>query len=183
MSKIGKRVLTIPDGITAAEEGEDLVFKSAKGAIRVPMLHGVKPVIEDKTVSFELDEHSKQGRSNWGTMSSLVSNAFEGLTKGYSKKLIIEGVGYRITKNGNDLVLNLGFSHPVPYKAPEGIVFEVEKNTQLIVSGIDKARVGQVAAEIRSLKKPEPYKGKGFRYEGEVIRRKAGKKSGTTSAA
>lgn len=181
MSKIGKRILTLPAGVTITEEGKELVLKGPKGETKVPVLHGIKPVIEGNSIRFELDEHSKQGRSNWGTLSSLVSNAFEGLAKGYSKKLIIEGVGYRITKEGNDLVMNLGFSHPVKYKAPEGIAFEVEKNNQLTVSGIDKARVGQVAAEIRSLRKPEPYKGKGFRYEGEVIRRKAGKKSGTTS--
>lgn len=181
MSKIGKKILTLPDGVTATEGVRELVFKSAKGEIKVPVLHGVKTVIDGKEIRFELDEHSKRGRSNWGTTSALAQNAVIGLMKGYSKKLIIEGVGYRIVKEGNDLVLSLGFSHPVPYKAPEGITFEVEKNTVVVISGADKAQVGQVASEIRSLKKPEPYKGKGFRYEGEVIRRKAGKKSGTTS--
>lgn len=182
MSKIGKMVLLLPEGIAVREEDRALVFTGAKGEMKVPVLHGVKTVIEGKEIRFELDERSKRGRSNWGTTSALAKNAVEGLMKGYSKKLIIEGVGYRIMKEGNDLVLSLGFSHPVPYKAPEGISFEVEKNTILVVSGMDKAKVGQVAAEIRAMKKPEPYKGKGFRYEGEVIRRKAGKKSGTTTA-
>ena len=181
MSKIGKRILSIPEGVKVSEVENELVFSSSKGELKVPVLKGIKPILEGNTLSFELLESSKMGRSNWGTTSSLSSNAIEGLTKGYVKKLSIEGVGYRIMKEGNDLVLSLGFSHPVPYKAPAGITFEVEKNTQLTVSGIDKHLVGQVAAEIRSLKKPEPYKGKGFRYEGEVIRRKAGKKSGTTS--
>ncbi len=183
MSKIGKRILTIPEGITVTEENRGLVFKGKTGEIRVPVLHGVKAVQENGTLRFELDEHSKQGKSNWGTTSALASNALEGLGKGYVKKLILEGVGYRIMKEGEDLVLSLGFSHPVSYKVPEGIVFTVEKNSILTVSGIDKALVGKVAAEIRSLKKPEPYKGKGFRYEGEVIRRKAGKKAGASSSS
>jgi large subunit ribosomal protein L6 len=179
MSKIGKKLVTIPDGIAVTEEGRALLFRGAKGEIRVPILHGVTHTLNGKELTFALDEHSKIARSNWGTTASLCLNAIEGLTKGYEKKLILEGVGYRVTKDGDGLLLALGFSHPVNYPATPGITFEVEKNSILIIRGVDKIRVGQVAAEIRSMKKPEPYKGKGFRYDGEVIRRKAGKKGGT----
>ena len=130
---------------------------------------------------FTLQGSGKQSRSNWGTIRALAANAIAGLTKGFQKTLILEGVGFRINKEGDNLNLSLGFSHPIQYKARPGIIFEVEKNTILKVKGIDKELVGQVTAEIRSLKKPEPYKGKGFRYENEVIRRKAGKKAATAS--
>jgi large subunit ribosomal protein L6 len=126
---------------------------------------------------------TKQVRSNWGTLRSLIQNAIDGLVKGYEKTLLLEGVGYKMAKEGNNLSLNLGFSHPVKFAAPEHIVFEVEKNTTLKIKGFDKALVGQVAAEIRGLKKPEPYKGKGFRYSDEIIKRKAGKKAATGTAA
>lgn len=179
MSKIGKKIIEIPQSITVSEEARSFVFKNAKTSLAIPKLHGVKAILENNTVRFETTENSKQARSSWGTFSSLCSNAIEGLTKGFSKKLILEGVGFRIIKEGENLVLSLGFSHPVPYKAVPGITFEVEKNSTLTISGADKALVGQVAAEIRALKKPEPYKGKGFRYDNEVIRRKAGKKSGS----
>lgn len=182
MSKIGKKIITVPEGMTLKEEGRELVFGNAKGTIRVPILHGIKAKIEGSELTFSLDEHSKIARSNWGTVAALCLNAVEGLTKGFEKKLILEGVGYRVTKEGEGLTLNLGFSHPVQYPATEGITFEVEKNSQLTIKGFDKARVGQVAAEIRAMKKPEPYKGKGFRYEGEVIRRKAGKKGGAAGS-
>jgi large subunit ribosomal protein L6 len=179
MSKIGKKIIEIPQGITVTDESRSLIFKNAKASLTVPKLHGVKPIIEENKIHFELSENSKQARSSWGTTASLCLNAIEGLTKGYSKKLILEGVGFRVIKEGDNLNLSLGFSHPIHYKAIPGISFEVEKNSGLTISGVDKALVGQVAAEIRSMKKPEPYKGKGFRYQNEVIRRKAGKKSGS----
>jgi large subunit ribosomal protein L6 len=143
MSKIGKKIITIPDGISFSEEGRELVFKNASGETRVPMLHGVKHAIDGKTLTFQLDEHSKIGRSNWGTIAALCLNAIEGLSKGFSKKLILEGVGYRVAKDGEGLALNLGFSHPVTYPATSGITFEVEKNSILTVKGTNKAQVGQ----------------------------------------
>lgn len=179
MSKIGKKIITIPQGITVTKEEHELVFKGTKGEIRVPLLHGIDHVLTEKELSFSLNEQSKISRSNWGTIAALSLNAVEGLINGFSKKLILEGVGYRVTKDGEGLSFALGFSHPVVYLPTPGITFEVEKNSILIVRGVDKIRVGQVAAEIRAMKKPEPYKGKGFHYEGEVVRRKAGKKGGT----
>ncbi len=133
----------------------------------------------EKEISFQAENLKKQTKSNWGTLRSLVANAVTGVAEGFSKKLIIEGVGYRVVKEGNNLNMSLGFSHPVKFEAPIGIIFEVEKNSILTVKGFDKNLVGQTAAKIRAFKKPEPYKGKGFHYEGEVIRRKAGKKAAT----
>ncbi len=177
MSKIGKMVIKIPEGLSVEINEKELIFKNEKGEIKIPNLKGVKPILENNTLRFNLVEESKQSHSNWGTLAALSRNAIEGLTKGFEKTLILEGIGYRVSKEGNDLVLNVGFSHPVRYSPPPGIVFEIEKNNIIHVKGCDKALVGQVAAEIRSIKKPEPYKGTGIRYADEVIRRKAGKKA------
>lgn len=182
MSKIGKKLIEIPKEITIQISDADIVVKSAKGSLSIPVLYGVKPKLEGAELSFEVLNNTKQARSNWGTLRSLVNNAVQGLVKDYEKTLILEGVGYRVTKEGDNLTLNLGFSHPVRYEAVPGVVFEVEKNSVLKIRGADKMIVGKVAAEIRALKKPEPYKGKGFHYSDEVIRRKAGKKSGTSSS-
>ncbi len=142
----------------------------------------MRAILENGELRFELLEKTKQAVSNWGTIRSLVWNAIQGLTNNFEKSLILEGVGYRINKEGEDLVFNLGFSHPVRYKKPAGVSFELEKNSILKIKGVDKALVNQIAADIRSLKKPEPYKGKGFHYSGEVVRRKASKKTvGQTS--
>lgn len=181
MSKIGKKIIKIPDDVSVFEEENKLVFKNNKGELRVPILNGVKYVIENKNLHFELLERSKIARSNWGTFAALSINAINGLSKEFEKKLILEGVGYRVTKEGEGLIMNLGFSHPISYASVPGISFEVEKNSILVIKGNDKHLVGHVASKIRSMKKPEPYKGKGFRYDNEVIRRKAGKKSGTSS--
>jgi len=182
MSKIGKKPIEIPKEITIQISDTDIVVKNAKGSLSIPVLYGVKPKLEGTELSFEVLNNTKQARSNWGTLRSLASNAVQGLLKEYEKTLILEGVGYRVTKEGDNLTLNLGFSHPVRYMAVPGVVFEVEKNSVLKIRGADKMIVGKVAAEIRALKKPEPYKGKGFHYSDEVIRRKAGKKSGTSSS-
>ncbi|MDI6821103.1 MAG: 50S ribosomal protein L6 [Patescibacteria group bacterium] len=183
MSKIGKQPIKIPDGITVEITNDEIVIKSAKAELKTPFLKGVKPILEDGCLKLDLIGEGKQARSNWGTMRALLANSVLGLTKGFEKILLLEGVGYRVTKEGNDIIMNLGFSHPVYYKAPNGIIFEVEKSSILKVKGIDKTLVGQVAAEIRSFKKPEPYKGKGFRYSDEIIRRKAGKKAATTAGS
>ncbi len=183
MSKIGKMPITIPTGVTVTIDGSSVIVKSTKGELTVPLLQGIKVFMEGTTLSFEPQSTSKQARSNWGTQRALVQNAVQGLTKEFEKGLILEGVGFRITKEGEGLTLNLGFSHQIKYEPPKGITFEVEKNSRLKIKGVDKALVGRVAAQIRALKKPEPYKGKGFRYEGEILRRKVGKKAGAGSSA
>lgn len=162
-----------------AIDGEKILVKGPKGELGVRRLPYVTPEFDGakKELKFALEANHKQARSNWGTIRAQASNAVLGVTKGFEKTLIVEGVGYRIMKAGEDLEMTLGFSHPVNYKTKPGISFEVEKNTILKIKGIDKELVGQVAAEIRGLEKAEPYKGRGFRYEGEVVRRKAGKKA------
>lgn len=182
MSKIGKKIIVIPDGVSVEVKDGELNIKYGNETAIMPILYGVEPVLDGKNLRFELKSSTKQGKSNWGTMRSIVMNAITGIMKDFEKTLVIEGVGFRIAKDGDGLVFNLGFSHPVKYGAVQGIEFEVEKNTILKVKGKNKALVGQVAAEIRSFKKPEPYKGKGFRYIDEKIRRKAGKKSGSASS-
>lgn len=184
MSKIGKQPISVPEKVTVAlDEKERIVLvQGPLGTLRVPTPAGVNVAITPENgVVFSVTEETKQAKSNWGTVRALVANAVRGVTEGFQKTLLLEGIGYRITKDGDNLTMSLGFSHLVTFKAPEGIVFEVEKNTILRVKGIAKAQVGQTAAEIRALRKPEPYKGKGFRYDDEVIRRKAGKKAGTAS--
>ena len=155
-----------------------VIIKGPKGELSV-LLH------PDMDVTFENNEarvlprlENKKSAALWGLYRSLIANMVEGATKGFEKKLELDGIGYRVAMEGTGLLMQLGFSHPVRVSAPEGIQFQVERNV-ITVSGVDKAKVGEVAARIRSLKKPEPYKGKGIHYRGEVIRRKQGKKSGT----
>ncbi len=176
MSKIGKQPVVIPEGVTVTLNGGLLEVKSGAITLGVKILPGIKVEIRDKEIVFTPEAKTKQYLSNWGTMRSLTENAVEGSVKDFMKELILEGVGFRAVVQENILVLNLGFSHQVKFPIPEGIKIEIDKNT-LKISGPDKALVGQVAAKLRSLKKPEPYKGKGFRYSNEVIRRKAGKKA------
>ncbi len=183
MSKIGKQPVQIPAGVTATLERDFLHLKGTKGELSVAVLSGVKATIGEGVISFELLSSSKQARSNWGTMRAMTANAVKGLLSGFEKTLILEGVGYRVTKEGENLSLALGFSHPVKYAAPKGITFEVEKNSILKIKGADRQQVGQVAAEIRAMKKPEPYKGKGFHYDNETIRRKAGKKAAAATGS
>jgi large subunit ribosomal protein L6 len=184
MSKIGKQPIKIPESVSVSIENDTIKVKGPLGENSIPILAGVKPILENSQLRFEIiNASNKQARSNWGTLRSLTANAVKGVQEGFSKTLILEGIGFKITKEGNDLVFNLGFSHPVRFSTPPGITFEVEKNTILKIKGIDKSLVGQIAAEIRSLKKPEPYKGTGFRYSDEVIRRKAGKKATSGASA
>lgn len=183
MSKIGKQPIKLPEGVTAVLEGDMLHFKGAKAETSVKVLPGIKATVADGTIVFDLVGTSKQARSNWGTTRAIAQNAVSGLTSGFEKTLILEGVGYRVTKEGENLALALGFSHPVKYAAPKGISFDVEKNSILKIKGTDRQLVGQVAAEIRAMKKPEPYKGKGFHYSDEVIRRKAGKKAAAATGS
>lgn len=183
MSKVGKQPITIPENVTVSVHADDhnVVVKGPKGELTIPILTGVTVSLEGKTLTASIQSKVKQVKSNWGTERALIQNAVIGVTDGFEKTLILEGVGYRIMKEGENLTLNLGFSHPVKFEAPAGIAFEIEKNSILKIKGIDKGLVGKVAAEIRQMKKPEPYKGKGFHYEGEVVRRKAGKKAATTT--
>ena len=176
MSKIGKKPIEIPTGVTVKLESGILRVTGQKGELTLPMLQGVSAKIEGNQLLFNSAKKTKQESANWGTISALARNAIEGVSAGFKKVLEIEGVGFKAALEGKSLTLNIGFSHPVKFAIPEGVTVAVEKSTTIIISGIDKHMVGQAAAEIRALKKPEPYKGKGIRYQGEVVRRKAGKK-------
>jgi large subunit ribosomal protein L6 len=175
MSKIGKKPIIIPDNVSVETNGGFLELKSGNNVLRIKILPFIKTEFKDKTVLFNPENDSKQAMANWGTLRALVNNAVSGITSGFQKKLEIEGVGYRVNMEGDNLVLSIGYSHPVKFIPPEGVKISVDKNV-ITVSGIDKALVGETAAKIRAIKKPEPYKGKGIRYQGELIHRKAGKK-------
>ncbi|MFA5052549.1 MAG: 50S ribosomal protein L6 [Parcubacteria group bacterium] len=175
MSKIGKQIINIPEGVNLAINEDVIKFSGKNGNLEVPILPGVSPKMEDNVLSFSISSSDKQTKSNWGTMRALAANAVLGVTSDFVKELKIEGVGYRANIEGNSIVLSVGFSHPVKFELPEGVKASTEKNI-LKISGADKRMVGEVAAEIRAIKKPEPYKGTGIMYVGEVIRRKAGKK-------
>ena len=175
MSKIGKKPITIPEKVEVSLDGRELKIKGPNGALTLNIPIYIKGEIKDGNILFTPYNKSKQARSNWGTVGSLALNAVEGVTKGFQKTLEIEGVGYRVSMEGENLLLNLGLSHPVKFIASPGIKLSVLKNT-IKISGIDKDLVGRTAADIRALKKVEPYKGKGIKYQGEIVRRKAGKK-------
>jgi large subunit ribosomal protein L6 len=174
MSRIGKQPVKLADGLTAKLEGNKLVICKGQDCKEIDTKGVVKVNIEGDTLTFEPVSDEKFAKAMWGTVRALANNAVIGLTKGFEKKLEINGVGYRANVQGNKLVLNLGYSHPIEYEIPAGITITVEKNI-ITVKGNDKQQVGQVAAEIRSFRKPEPYKGKGIKYVDEVIIRKAGK--------
>lgn len=176
MSKIGKQPIIIPAGVEINLDGNLVVVKGAKGELKRKIAPEIKIEKKDKQLIFSPAKQTKRTAALWGLSRMLLANMVEGVAKGFAKQLELEGVGYRVAMQGQDLVLNLGFSHPVQFKAVPGIEFKIEKNT-ITVSGIDKESVGQVAADIRKLRPPEPYKGKGIHYVGEVIKRKAGKKA------
>lgn len=174
MSRIGKLPIDIPSGVTITVDSDVISVKGPKGQLTVPHLSDVTVALEENRAVVTRKDDERIAKAQHGLQRSLLNNAVEGVTKGFSKKLEINGVGFRISGGGQQIEMQLGFSHPVKYQAPEGVSLTVEKMT-VTVSGIDKQAVGQVAAEIRSLKKPEPYKGKGIKYADEVILRKAGK--------
>lgn len=178
MSRIGKNPVLVPTGVEAVINGLNVTVKGPKGALEATMPVGVSIRSEDATVIVERSGNSPTERSRHGLVRSLIANMVTGVTEGYKITLDMVGVGYRAALKDNDLELQVGFSHPVAIDAPEGITFEVPSPTKIIVTGIDKALVGQIAANIRRVRPPEPYKGKGIRYEGEVVRRKAGKAAG-----
>ena len=174
MSRIGKLPIEIPSGVTITVDSDVLAVKGAKGELTVPHLSDVTVAVDDGVATVTRNNDERIAKAQHGLQRALLNNAVVGVTKGFEKKLEVNGVGFRVAMSGADLEMALGFSHPVKYKAPAGIAITTEKMT-ITVSGIDKQQVGQAAAEIRSLKKPEPYKGKGIKYADEVILRKAGK--------
>jgi len=176
MSRVGKKPVAIPSGVTASVEGQTVKVKGPKGALSL-VLHGdVMAKVEGNEVKVDPRADTKRARAMWGTYRSLLANVMAGVTKGFERKLEITGVGYRAAMQGKNLQLALGYSHDVVYPVPEGIAIVTPKPTEVLISGIDKQKVGQVAAEIRAFRPPEPYKGKGVKYAGEYIFRKEGKK-------
>lgn len=180
MSRIGKKIILIPEGVEVKIEGQKVTVKGPKGELSREFRPELGIEAKDNQIKVSSVKEGKKTRALWGLTRQLLANMVQGVTKGYEKKLEIEGVGYKAALDGNDLVLQVGFTHPVRIKATEGIKILVEKNV-ISVSGIDKEVVGQVAANIRKVKPPEPYKGKGIRYAGEHVRRKIGKRAATTA--
>lgn len=176
MSRIGKKPVPVPAGVTASVEGQKVSAKGPKGELHFVVNDEVLVKLEDNAVVVTPAAQTKDARSKWGMSRTMIENIFKGVKEGYERKLEINGVGYRAALQGKNLQLALGFSHDVIYEPPQGITIAVPKPTEIVVSGIDKQIVGQVAAEIREYRGPEPYKGKGVKYAGERIVRKEGKK-------
>jgi len=175
MSKIGKQIINILEGVTVEINSDLIKFSGKNGVLEVPILAEVLPKLENNILSFNITADNKQARSNWGTMRALSANAALGVTTDFIKELKIEGVGYKANIDGDTIIFNVGYSHPVKLNIPEGIAVVVEKNI-VKVRGANKIIVGEFSAKIRAIRKPEPYKGRGIMYVGEVIRRKSGKK-------
>jgi len=176
MSRIGKKPVPLPQGVTATVKGQEVKVKGPKGELSLRLIDGVEATVDKGGVTVTPKEAGEDSRSIWGLQRTLVNNLVEGVSKGYSQQLEISGTGYRAAVQGKNLQLQLGFSHDIVFPIPQGIDIKAEKPTILVVSGIDKQKVGQVAAEIRGFRKPEPYKGKGVKYAEEKVRRKEGKK-------
>jgi len=176
MSRIGKKAVAIPSGVTASVEGQTVKMKGPKGALQFIAPEDIVVKLDNGAIKVDPRLESKRALAMWGTSRTLVANLVTGVTKGFESKLEITGVGYRASVQGKNLQIALGYSHDVIYPIPDGIAIATPKPTEVVVSGIDKQKVGQVAAEIRSFRPPEPYKGKGVRYSGEYIFRKEGKK-------
>ncbi len=176
MSRIGKKPVAMPQGVTVTVEGQTVRVKGPKGELQADLVDQVTVKLEDGHVSVQPVDKSKTARSMWGLSRTLVANMVEGVSKGFSRTLEIQGVGFRAAVQGSKLQLNLGYSHDVAYDIPAGIQIVTPRPTEIVITGIDRQRVGQVAAEIRKWREPEPYKGKGVRYQGEYIFRKEGKK-------
>ena len=176
MSRIGKKPVPVPTGVTVNLSGQNISVKGPKGELKLALVEHVLAKLEDGKVAVNPRDQTKLSRSCWGMSRTMISNMMKGVTQGYSRQLEINGVGYRANVQGKVLQLNLGYSHDVNYPIPEGIDIKTPKPTEIVVSGIDKQRVGQVAAEIREFRGPEPYKGKGIKYSDERIFRKEGKK-------
>lgn len=175
MSRIGRKPITVPSGVDVTLDNSVITVKGPKGTLTRELHKDIKVSVEGNVISVERPSDNKLHRSLHGTTRSVVSNMVSGVTEGFSRSLELVGVGYRASLSGNKLVLNVGYSHPVEITPEAGIEFEVPSNTKIIVKGINKERVGEYAAKIRSVREPEPYKGKGIKYEGERIIRKEGK--------
>jgi len=181
MSRVGRKVIDVPKGVKVSIGSGALTVEGPKGKLQSPVPQGITFKLDGASLSAGRSNDEREQRALHGLARALAQNAVKGVTEGFSKDLDIVGVGYRASVEGAKLVMSLGYSHPVEYKIPEGIKVTVDKQTHLVVSGIDRQRVGQVAAEIRSLRRPDPYKQKGVRYTGEVLKKKAGK-AGATGA-
>ncbi len=175
MSRIGKMPITVPAGVDVKIDGTTVTVKGPKGELTRSFPETMMIEQEGDQITVKRPNDERENRSFHGLTRTLIANMIEGVTNGYSKKLVLVGVGYRAALKGKDLELSLGYSHPVTVEAPEGITFECPSQTEIIVSGISKEQVGQMAANVRAWRKPEPYKGKGIRYDNEVVRRKLGK--------
>lgn len=175
LSRIGRKPITLPDGVTVNKEVNKILVKGPKGQLSMDLVPGIDVQVEDGKVVVTRETDDKKMRAFHGMTRALLNNLVEGVSKGFEKQLEIVGIGWRAQMQGKNLVLNVGYSHPVEYVAPEGIEIATDGPAKIIVRGIDKQKVGQVAAEIRGVRPPEPYKGKGIRYVGEHIIRKAGK--------
>lgn len=176
MSRIGKKPVEVPSGVTVSIDGQTIAAKGPKGELQVTLVDNVLAEMGEDGVSVQPRDKSKQSRSAWGMSRTLVSNIVDGVSKGFERKLEINGVGYRAAVQGKTLQLSLGYSHDVNFEIPSDVQIACPKPTEIVVSGIDKQRVGQVAANIRKWREPEPYKGKGIKYADEYIVRKEGKK-------
>jgi large subunit ribosomal protein L6 len=176
MSRIGKKPVAIPDGVTATVDGQTVTAKGPKGELKFVVNDEVLVAMEEGAVSVQPRDQSKDARSKWGMSRTMISNIMEGVKNGFERKLEINGVGYRAAMQGKNIQLSLGYSHEVVYQVPEGITAACPKPTEIVLNGIDKQQLGQVAAEIREFRPPEPYKGKGVKYAEETIIRKEGKK-------
>jgi large subunit ribosomal protein L6 len=176
MSRVGKRAVAVPAGITASVQGQTVAVKGPKGALSVVLPDDVAVKLDGGEIKVDPRAETKRARSQWGTARSLVANLIAGVTKGFEQRLEINGVGYRASVQGKNLQLALGYSHDIVYPIPEGITIVTPRPVEIVISGIDRQKVGQVAAEIREYRPPEPYKGKGIKYAAERIFRKEGKK-------
>lgn len=176
MSKIGKAPITIPQGVELTISGRNVEVKGPKGTLNIQFHKVIEAKVEEGKLFLTLkDELYENGRAYWGLARALINNAVKGVSEGFMKELEMIGVGYRAEKAGNDIRMAIGYSHPVIIKAPEGISFELPTNTEIKIIGIDRQLVGQIASNIRDIRRPEPYKGKGIRYKGEIVKRKQGK--------
>lgn len=176
MSRVGKKPVPVPSGVTVTLDGQLVKLKGAKGELSFAVPEEVIVVLGDGTIKVDPRDGSKSARAKWGMSRAMLANLVEGVTKGFEKRLEITGVGYKAASQGNIVKLSLGYSHDIDYEVPEGVSVVTPKPTEIIVSGINKQRVGEVAAKIRKYRGPEPYKGKGVKYAGEFIFRKEGKK-------
>lgn len=175
MSRIGKKEILIPQGVSVILTGQAVTVKGSKGELSMMLRPEIEMKIEGDRINFSVKKETKESTAYWGLSRALVASMVKGVVEGYEKKLELVGVGYRVKSEGNGIVISIGYSHPVEIKAPVGITLETEDNKFILIKGADKQAVGQFAAEIRNVRKPEPYKGKGIKYVDEVIRRKAGK--------